>query len=394
MNVHLLNPEVADFLKTHFKEDVSRLILNGSPFPEITTKELAQQIIGLQKSENKLPTWFSTKGIYFPPKLNLEQTSSESTAKYKASLFSGENALDLTGGFGIDDYYLSSTFKQVTHCELNTDLATIASHNYKKLGVSSVEVVQGDSIAFLKNTNTNYDLIYVDPSRRNDNKGKVFMLKDCEPNIPALLDLLFEKTKHIRIKTSPLLDISAGLKELDHVTEIHAIAVKNEVKELLWVLKKNKSTRPLKLVAVNLESDCPNPVSLDMQSLQNAEADYEEPQDYLYEPNAALMKLGAFNWISEHYNLKKIAPNSHLYTSKSLIEFPGRIFKINDVIAYSKKEISNYLKNKKAHITTRNFKENTAALRTKFKVKDGGDIYLFFTTLTNGKQILISAAKP
>ncbi|MDP5043734.1 MAG: class I SAM-dependent methyltransferase [Leeuwenhoekiella sp.] len=393
MNKRILDPDVSEFIKANLKEEVSRLILNGSPFPDVSIQELAQQVLGFQKAQTKLPTWAKTAGIYFPPKLNLEQTSSEPTAQYKASLFKGDKLIDLTGGFGIDDFYLSKQFARVTHCELNEDLATIATHNYDKLNVSNVTVVKQDSLKYLENTTDRYDLIYADPSRRSDLKGKVFMLKDCEPNIPEALSLLFKKTETVLIKTSPLLDISAGLKELKNVTEVHAVAFKNEVKELLWILRKDSVNKPVKLVSVNLESNYNQPISLDVSALNESVANYGEPASYLYEPNAAVMKLGAFNWVSAHYHLDKLAPNSHLYTSNHKIDFPGRVFKIDSVISYSKKEISKQIKNTKAHITTRNFKETSNALREKFKVKDGGDTYLFFTTLANNKTCMLRCSK-
>ena len=393
MNYRLFDKDVVEFIHSNLNEDISRLILKGSPFSDVTIQELAQQLIGFQKAQNKLPSWFSNSEIYFPPKLNLEQTSSEATAAYKASLFTGSKAIDLTGGFGIDDYYLSKNFKQVTHCEINEELATIAAHNYNSLGAGNISVVTSDSLKYLEKTDAFYDLIYADPSRRSTSKGKVFMLKDCEPNIPDNLELLFKKTDTVVLKTSPLLDITAGLKELNYVAEIHVVAVKNEVKELLWVLKKDSAQQSIKLVAVNLDSDYATPVTLNIEAQNESFSAYAEPSMYLYEPNAALLKLGIFNWISAHYHLEKLAPNSHLYTSDKKIEFPGRVFKINATVPYSKKEISKLLKNKKAHITTRNFKESAPALRSKFKVLDGGDTYLFFTTLENNKSVMLSCSK-
>jgi len=393
MNKRLLDPDVVEYINQNFKGDASRIILNKSSFSDVSSQELAQQIIGFQKAEKKLPTWFKTPQIYFPPKINLEQTSSEKTAAYKADLFSGKNCIDLTGGFGIDDYYFSKRFEQVTHCELNPDLAEIAKHNYKALSVKNVAVVSENSISFLENSSEKYDLIYVDPSRRHDSKGKVFMLKDCEPNIPENLDFLLEKADKILIKTSPLLDITAALSELKKVSTIHCVAVKNEVKELLWLIDKNQKYDSIDYIAVNLDSDFKEPVVIANNKLNHAEAIYGEPCSYLYEPNAALLKLGAFNWISENYELDKLSANAHLYTSEELIPFPGRRFQIDVVINYSKKEVSKLFKNTQANITTRNFKESVSALRKKFKIKDGGETYLFFTTLSDNSTIVIKCSK-
>ncbi len=393
LNKNLLQPEVQAYLRAHYKTDVSKVLLSSSPFEAISSPELAQQLVGLQKAEGKLPTWFKHPEILYPPKLNLEQTSSEETAAYKASLFSGKKALDLTGGFGIDDYYFNQQFDEVIHCELNPELSALANHNFEVLGAKNIQTYNQNSIDLLKGTSSYFDLIFTDPSRRNEVKGKVFMLKDCEPNIPKHLDLLLDQTDVLMIKTSPLLDITAGLRELKLVIQIHSIAVKNEVKELLWILSKKDDTKALSLFAVNLSSDFDVPVTLDFDALQFAEATFDEPQTYLYEPNAALLKLGAFNWISEHYKLDKLAANTQLYTSEKLIDFPGRRFKIKESIPYSKKTISQLLKGTQAHITTRNFKASVADLRKKFKIKSGGDRYVFFTTLENGKSLMLDCEK-
>ena len=393
MNTEVLKPEVQAYLKEHFKDDVSAFILKGSPFKSVAIQELAQQLTGLQKTEKKLPTWSNTRGIYFPPKLNLEQTSSEETAAYKASLFNGKRAIDLTGGFGVDTFYLSKVFNEVIHCEQNTCLAKIVTHNFKKLPENSVKVQAQDSLEFLKQTPQKFDLIYADPSRRHDVKGKVFMLADCEPNIPENLDLLFEKSQTLLIKTSPLLDIQAGIRELKYVREIHAVALKNEVKELLWVLRKEGSAKNLKKIAVNLKSDQKERVIIEAEQQNLNNATFGLPSNYIYEPHAALMKLGEFNWISEHFKLNKLAQNTHLYTSENRIDFPGRVFKLTEVLPYSKKILSQSFKNTKAHITTRNFKESVAAIRKKLKIKDGGDTYLFFTTLETGKTVVLNCKK-
>ncbi|WP_336093100.1 class I SAM-dependent methyltransferase [Leeuwenhoekiella sp. CH_XMU1409-2] len=392
LNKSLLKQEVITYTRAHYKADVSKILLSKSPFEDVSAPELAQQIIGLQKAERKLPSWFQKPEILYPPKLNLEQTSSEETARYKASLFSGSSAIDLTGGLGIDTYFLSTVFDEVIHCEMNAELSELAQHNFEVLGAKNIKTINQNSIDFIKNTVGNFDLIYCDPSRRNEVKGKVFMLKDCEPNIPEHLDFLLDQAMFLVIKTSPLLDIAAGLRELKNVIQIHCVAVKNEVKELLWVLS-NETQPDIELIAVNLTSAFDLPVSIEGFDLQTAEATYDSPSNYLYEPNAALLKLGCFNWISSHYKLDKLAPNTHLYTSTERIEFPGRCFKINAVHPYSKKNIAKFLKGKKANITTRNFKESVASLRAKFKVKSGGDLYLFFTTLEDSTTVMLECEK-
>ncbi len=393
MNLLILKPEVQKFLREHLHSDAADLALKGSPFEGITATELAQQLTGLQKAEKKLPTWFETHDIFFPPKLNLEQTSSEETAAYKASLYPGESVVDLTGGYGVDSLAFFKSFNEVHYCELNEELAHIAQHNFKKLNAETINVQATDSIQFLKETSKSFDLIYADPSRRHESKGKVFMLADCEPNIPKHLDLIFSKAKRAMIKTSPLLDIQAACLELKHVAEVHAVALKNEVKELLFILKPNANSRDFQKVAINLNSDYPQAVHIPADEELAEEPEYNIPRTYLFEPNAALMKLGVFNWIGNHYKLDKLASNTHLYTSDEAIEFPGRRFKIVNSHPYSKKALSKEFKGKKAHITTRNFRESVAAIRAKLKIQDGGETYLFFTTLQDGKSIVLECEK-
>ena len=393
MNKNILTDEVQDYLRENEKADLTRLILSGSPFTDIPISIIAEQIEGLCKAKTKLPRWYKTPFIYFPPKLNLEQTSSEATAFYKATLVSGTNLCDLTAGFGIDSYFFSKHFNQVISCELNADLAEIAIHNNKILDAKNITVHKGDGMEYLNESDLNFYTIYADPSRRNDAKGKVFMLKDCEPNIPENLDLLFQKTDTILIKTSPLLDISSGLNELKKVAAIHIVAVKNEVKELLWLLKKNTDNSNLEITTVNLQNDTHENTSVNYSSALSAQAVFSDPLQYLYEPNAALLKSGLFDWIGANFNLYKLHTNSHLYTSDQLIEFPGRRFKILEVLPYSKKVISRKWGNQKANITTRNFKESVEQIRKKFKIKDGGESYLLFTTNTKNEAVVINCEK-
>ena len=382
MNLSILNDDVQQFITDNLKSDITKLILKGSPFKSISIQELANQIIAKQKSEKKLPTWFSKKNIYYPPKISIEQTSSEITAKYKANLVSGDSIIDITGGFGIDCYYFSKQFKKVTHCEINDELSTIVKHNYQQLKVNNIETFSGDGIEFLKNSAQHFDCIYIDPSRRNDLKGKVFLLKDCLPNVPVNIDFLFSKTNQILIKNSPILDITSTINELKFVKEIHIIAINNEVKELLFLLQKDYN-KEINIKTINFQKRKTQEFNFNFNNKLNSL--YSEPLTYLYEPNATILKSGGFHQIPKQLGIFKLHKHSHLYTSKELIDFPGRSFKVENVFSYDKKKLAKFLPDKKANITIRNFPKNVAQIRKETKIKDGGKIYIFLTTDLNNK---------
>jgi hypothetical protein len=377
LNTAILQPKVQHFIVDHLKSDITKLILKGSPFDDISIQELANQIIAKQKSEQKLKTWFSTENIYYPPKISIEQTSSEITANYKSTLLIGASIIDITGGFGVDCFFFSRQFKDVIHCEINEDLSTIVKHNYQQLNIKNIETVSGNGIEFLKNSDTTFDCIYIDPSRRNDTKGKVFLLKDCLPNVPENIDFLFTKTTQILLKNSPILDISSAITELKFVKEIHVVAIKNEVKEVLFLLEKNYEG-DIQIKTINIQKE--DTQRFDFKLKEAVTSIYSEPLSYLYEPNAAILKSGGFHQISKQLNLFKLHQHSHLYTSEQLIDFPGRIFKIRNVINYDKKKLKKLLTEKKANITTRNFPKTVAQIRKETGIKDGGTSYIFFTT--------------
>ncbi|RKE95442.1 THUMP-like domain-containing protein [Ichthyenterobacterium magnum] len=390
MNKNILNSDIQYFIDENLNSDINNLLLKRLRFNNIETREVIEQIEAKKKCLNKLPTWFNTKNIYYPNKLNIEQTSSEITAKYKAQLVKGESIIDLTGGFGVDCHYFSKHFKTVTHCEINSNLSDIVTYNSKLLN-NSITTINDDGINYLKSKSTKYDYIYIDPSRRNKQKGKVFFLDDCLPNVPQHLELLFKHTNNIMIKTSPLLDISIGLKELNHVKTIHVVAVNNEVKELLWILEKgfNKNVSVATINIVNTKQELFNFLIKDETNL-NIECGI--PQNYLYEPNAAILKSGAFKSLAKHTNTLKLHTNSHLYTHSKAINFPGRQFKIEKILPYNKQLLKKESFTK-ANISVRNFPETVQQIRKKFKISDGGNLYLFFTTNSKNKRIVIVSYK-
>ncbi|MFL1896164.1 THUMP-like domain-containing protein [Aquimarina sp. 2-A2] len=392
MNTKLLLPEVQDFIFKTSNEsvDLTKLILAGSPFEGITIQELAQQIAGRQKALQKLNSWASCRDIIYPPTLNLEQTSSDTTATYKSALVSGDSLIDLTGGWGVDAFAFSQQIHQVLHCELNPTLSELATHNFEIRKANNIETKCGDGLAVLK-TSEKLDWIYVDPSRRSDTKGKVFFLQDCLPDVTVHQELFFEKADNILIKTSPLLDLQHGIETLKHVVKIHVVAVNNEVKELLWVLKKDH-TGSVKITTANIHKQGTDIFTFKYGSRTLQQVSYGLPSDYLYEPNAAILKSGGFANVGETYELDKLHSNSHLYTSHTRVTFPGRLFKIIEVIPFSKKEVKR-LGITKANITIRNFPDTVATLRKRLKIKDGGEDYLFFTTDLNERKIVIHAKK-
>ncbi|WP_178987980.1 class I SAM-dependent methyltransferase [Winogradskyella schleiferi] len=391
MNSDLLHIEIQEFINNNLNSDLSALVLKGIPFESVDPKLVIEQIEAKKRSRKKLPTWFDANHIYFPNKLNIEQTSSETTAEYKASLISGQHIIDLTGGFGVDAFYFSKQVKNVTHCEINAELSKIVKHNFEVLQVPNITCLNENGIEALKRIDEEFDWIYIDPSRRDHSKQKVFLLADCEPNIKTYQGLFLKYAKNVMIKTSPLLDLSATLSDLKNVKEIHIVAVNNEVKELLWILERDFENEVL-VKTVNLQKLNSQYFEFNFHEESKAIANYSEPLTYLYEPNSAILKSGSFNSISDILKVDKLHKHSHLYTSESRFDFPGRRFKIEKVLAFNKKAFSKE-KITKANITTRNFPLAVKDIRKKLKVKDGGSVYLFFTTNLNDEKIIVICSK-
>lgn len=383
----ILKKEVQDFIDAHLFSDVQKLALKKNPFPELDYKILLNQISAKSKSKDKLPTWFNTSGIIFPEKISIEQTSSEKTAIYKATIVSGSVLADLTGGFGIDDYYFSKTVEKVFHCEINAELSAAVKHNFEVLKVENITCFSGDSVQFLENFKDKLDWLYIDPSRRDAVRGKVFLLADCLPNVTELLDFYFEKAHNILIKTAPILDITSAINELKFVKNIHIVSVDNEVKELLFELEFNYR-KEIQIKTIDFGKTITNFDS--KLAEESPKLAFGLPKKYLYEPNSAVMKSGNFDLISSRFNLEKLHSNSHLYTSDELINFPGRIFEIQSNLVYSKNTMKEKFQNQKWNITTRNFPETVENIRKKWKIKDGGTGYCFLTTdILNQKIVLL-----
>ncbi|MBA4317903.1 MAG: SAM-dependent methyltransferase [Flavobacterium sp.] len=391
MDLNLLNPEIQKFINANIDKNISKLALQKNPFPNVEWISILSQIEAKTKAKLKLPSWFATDNIVYPSKISVEQTSSEKTASYKTSIVSGKSLIDLTGGFGVDDFYFAKKLNTVAHCEINPELSNIVKHNFEQLDVKNISCHSGDSLEILAELNTKWDWIYIDPSRRNDAKGKVFMLQDCLPNVPEHLDLLFKYSDSILIKTAPLLDISAGLSELKNVKTIHIVALENEVKELLWEIH-NGYSGEMKIKTVNIVKEKRDTFEFILD--KNPEIPtYSLPQKYLYEPNSAIMKSGGFDEVGTFYNLNKLHKHSHLYTNSTLVAFPGRIFEIENTFPYHKNEMKVHLENQQLNITTRNFPDTVESIRKKWKIKEGGNKYCFFTTDENDNKIVLICKK-
>jgi len=390
LNKELLHTEVQEYIDSNLKTDLPNLVLKGSPFNGISIQTLAEQILSKSKCISKLPTWYAAKNIYYPKPINIEQTSSELTAHHKSTLISGESLIDLTGGLGVDAYFFSKKIDQVTHCEIDKELSLIVVHNFSQMGVRNVDCKNEDGISYLQNSNRNFDWIYIDPSRRNELKTKVFRLEDCLPDVTAHLDTFLEHTSNVMIKLSPFLDISSTITRLQFVKEVHIVAVKNDVKELIMLIEKGYQGA-CKLKALNIVKDKKDLFegTYPSQAIPN----FSLAKKYLFEPNSAILKSGLFNEVSFQLNLYKLHINSHLYTSDVLIDFPGRSFEIKKVYKYNRKQLKKEFGAKKANITTRNFYESVAQIRKKTGIKEGGNDYLFFTTDMEEKAVMIHCLK-
>ena len=383
MNSAILTPEFQDYLKKIEHEDIKSIGLKKSPFSTISPAEIAQQLKGLQVAKHKFPTLYSSENIFFPPSINLEQASSEATANYKATLVNGKNLVDLTAGFGIDTMAFSKSFDKVYHIEQNEELSEIVKHNASILA-PNLETFTGTFQAFFdKNPTLKFDVIYLDPARRNSG-GRKFILEDLEPNILEWLPIFFEKSDKIIIKLSPLLDITSTLQQVKNIAEIHIVALKNEVKDFLLILDKNSTSKNPLSKAVNLENNQPEFEFL-YEDEQYANAKFGDVSNYIYEPNVAILKTGAFKLLSEKFNLIKLHPNTQLYTSDKIIEnFPGKIYRIESHINNPKKELLKI----KANVLVKNYNQPIDIVKKKFKVVDGGDITLIFTQSIDGFRIL------
>lgn len=398
-----ISPETQLFIREHSSDDVRALALQAKKYPDIDMPTAITQIAGRQVAAEKIPSWREMEEIWYPKHLSLEQCSSETTARYKARLFQGDSLTDLTGGFGIDCSFLAAGFKSATYVERQEELCEIAAHNFPILNLSHINVRNEDGVAYLQ-TMSPVDCIFLDPARRNEHGGKTVAISDCEPDVAGLEELLLSKAKRIMVKLSPMLDLSLALKELKHTQEVHILSVNNECKELLLLLGQEAPTEQAPPEEIPIR--CANLFTKGAQEEQHFIFTREQEQhsqctytdslgDYLYEPNASLLKAGAFRSVAAAYSVRKLHPNSHLYTSDTFIgNFPGRIFRIVNQCSFNRKEAKESLADlKKANVTVRNFPATVAELRKRLHLTEGGDTYLFASTLNDGRKVIIRCEK-
>ncbi|MXS73025.1 methyltransferase [Flavobacteriaceae bacterium W22] len=344
-------------------------------------QEIVQQIKGKLVAQKKFP-FLLKEGIIFPPQLNIEQSSSEITAKYKSDNLKGDRFIDLTSGFGIDAYYLSENFKEITLIEQNAELLAIVRNNWGILK-KKAKFISKKLEDFLEENNENFDVIYLDPARRDQNKNKVFLLEDLSPNVLKIQDKLLSISRKVLIKLSPLIDLKYLVSVLKNVSQIDIIAVKNDVKEIVMTQTKDFSGKII-CYCVNLESQEAS-FSFYFDDEKNAAAEYGEPQKFIYIPNNAVLKAGIFNLILNKFELRKLHPNTHIYTSDAKTEnFPGRILEMETIDSKQIKKKEQY------NIISKNYPLKPEEIKKKYQLKDGGNSYLIFTQSKKGKIILKS----
>ena len=386
-----LNDITKQFIRENLNADVPTLALKKAPVGTDVSLAL-RQIAARQLLQKKVPQWAENEDLLFPVHLSIEQCSSEAAAKYKAGLLDGHTFADLTGGLGIDTFYISQHFQQTDYVEMQTELCDLARHNFAILK-ADVKVLNETAEDYLKRCEPK-DCIFIDPARRDEHGRKTVSICDCTPDVASLQDLLRQKAKRVLIKLSPMLDISKALEELCHVKEVHVVAVANECKELDLIMERDYQGE-VHFVCVNLMTNQQELCFTMAEERSSTTRLAEGVMKYLYEPNPALMKAGCFKLLTACFDVYKLHRNSNLYTSDRLIlDFPGRVFEVQDWAPYNKKVKSTLLADvKKASVAVRNFPLSVAELRKNLKIADGDENYVFATTLKGEEKIIILTKK-
>ena len=385
-----------EFIAQNKDADIHELALGKAP-DGIDLHFCLEQIEGRQTAKRKLPLWTKTEGIIYPAKLSLEQCSSEQTALYKQRLVERllpekrQKMVDLTGGFGIDFTYLAKLFEEADYVEQNEKLCEIARHNFPLLGLPHARIQNRACEDFIDEMG-DFCIIYLDPSRRDGAGRKMVALNDCTPNIETIQAVLLEHAPIVIVKLSPMLDIQDALRRLPKTSEVHVISVDGECKEMLLVLAREKA-ETVHYYCANITAEthifCTD-------TRDSAPVIAPLPEQYLYEPNASIMKAGVQNALCESYGVRKLHPFSHLFTSAHFIEdFPGRAFLIEDYCGFGKKELKRLLEGVgQCNLTIRNFPSTVAELRKRLRLREGGNTYIFATTLSDDSHVLLRCRLP
>lgn len=374
---------VQRFILEHENQDIRNLILKNKVLLGIPTSQLMEQVATRRKAKEKLPLYYRTAGVVYPPPANFEQTSSEITARYKTDLIAGltraptATGVDLTGGFGVDTFFLSQKFAKLHYVEPETSLLEIARYNHHLLGAGNIEYHAQTAEDFLRTTSESFDFIYADPSRKTAAKKKVYALTDSQPDILKLKGEIFRKTSLLVVKASPLMDIQAGIAQLSCVRKVLVVSVANECKEVLFVCEKGFNGIP-SIEAINIsEGNAGDSFEFTFPEERNQTISFSDPGTFLYEPNASILKAGAFKSVAAHFGLKKLQVSTHLYTGEQLIgNFPGRTFVIEALVKPDAATLKKYFPEGKANVTTRNYPLSPEALKKKTRLKDGGEKFL------------------
>jgi 16S rRNA G966 N2-methylase RsmD len=382
----LLLPDVSSFIQSNLDLDVKKLMLNPPSNLKGNIAAIADQILSRQKIKQKLPDWYANMDLVMPPPISTEQSSSTATAKYKANLLKGERLIDLTGGMGIDTLTLSANFHEVTYVEQNEVLCETFKHNASILSEKTITIFNDQAEDYLK-TFKGWADFFIDPARRDENQKKVFHFENCTPNVLEMLPVFRQSANAVLIKAAPMIDITLGISQLQHVKEVHVVSLRNEVKEVLFLLD-FQHMKPAKIIAVNLESEHPI-FEFTIADEKNQDVSTGDTQQFLYDPNSSIMKAGAFKSIAYRYGLKKLSANTHLYTSQSLVEnFPGRVFEVihRDT---TKKELKKILIDSKANVISKNYPIKADMLRQQLGLKDGGDWFIIGLRDNSNKTSLV-----
>ena len=393
-----MTPALMEFIQAHLSDDPDRLLLSASRYPEIDMPFVVAQITARRQIKEKLPTWYQQEQLLFPAKIAAEQCSSEQTALYKQQLVTKEDTLcDLTGGLGIDSYYFSRRVKQVYYIERFPSYCEVARANMATLGARNVAVLEGDSTQWLDQLPA-IDVFYVDPARRGEGNKRMFALSDCEPDLTQLLPRLLAKAPRVIAKLSPMADLRQTLALLPTTQAIHILSVKNECKELLFVIGREprESAVPIHCVHLTKQAASDECFVCSLEAEQQAASHLATTlRRYLYEPNASVLKAGAFKQVACQFPVEKLQVSSHLYTSDHYLDrFPGRRFEVDEVIPFHSKSCKQLAgQSLQANVTTRNFPLTVEALRKKCRIREGGEIYLFATTGPKEEKLLIRTHK-